>query len=240
MDLCKINEKRPWYEKKSLDITQAKKNLKNLLELELDRVFRFEDKIHDIKRVNLPKSKIAESKDFAIIQKWLPEGYKFNLDLLFQGSRDGRAPDVFHKLCDNKDPTLTLIKAKARKTRDIHIVGGFLDKDWHQNQKVPICSDRAFLFSVTSDLKCPVINAEKPAFGKWGYGPVFGEGPDLGVVDFNFNHSIPSSYQDSAKIFGLLKRRWDDDDDDEDDEAKKKNGGGRYCGLVKKSLMCWR
>lgn len=218
-DLCQINEKRPRYEEDSLNVTQTKNSLKNLLDLELDKVFKFQDRIPDIKRENFPESKIAENKDFLLIKNWLPEGYKLDLGLLFRGTRDGMDTDVFHKLCDNKGPTLTLIKAKARKTRDIHIVGGFLDQDWQQDikAKVAICSDKAFLFSVTSNLKCPVIDASKAAEGKYGFGPMFGEGPDLGVVDFNFNYSVPCSYKDSAKLFGLQRKRYESDDEDEEE-----------------------
>lgn len=45
--------------------------------------------------------------------------------LLLRGTRDGMSSTVFHSLCDNKGPLLTLIKTR----KDI-LCGGFSSIDW--------------------------------------------------------------------------------------------------------------
>ena len=45
--------------------------------------------------------------------------------LLYRGSRDGFGVDNFHRLCDNKGNTLTVVKS----TKD-NVFGGFTDIDF--------------------------------------------------------------------------------------------------------------
>ena len=46
--------------------------------------------------------------------------------LIYRGSEDGFTAAVFHKKCDQKGPTLIIIKSDKGK-----IFGGFTDIDWN-------------------------------------------------------------------------------------------------------------
>ena len=46
-------------------------------------------------------------------------------ELIYKMSENGSSPKIFHKLCDNKGPTLTIIKTKGNK-----IFGGFNSLRW--------------------------------------------------------------------------------------------------------------
>ena len=59
-----------------------------------------------------------------VLQHWLPEAMVGEWRLLFRASRDGFAASVFHCKCDNKGPTVTLVKSGA------NIFGGFTEKPW--------------------------------------------------------------------------------------------------------------
>ena len=48
--------------------------------------------------------------------------------LLYRGSRDGWLSSNFHKHCDEKGPTVTLIKAVVN-TKE-YIFGGYTDQSW--------------------------------------------------------------------------------------------------------------
>ena len=47
------------------------------------------------------------------------------MKLLYRGSKDGWAHADFHRLCDNKGPTVTLVKSSAGR-----ISGGFTTVSW--------------------------------------------------------------------------------------------------------------
>ena len=57
---------------------------------------------------------------------WLPPRKgEYRLRLLFRASRDGFAAATFHSRCDNKGPTVTIVKSGN------NIFGGFADVSWH-------------------------------------------------------------------------------------------------------------
>ena len=58
------------------------------------------------------------------LKGWLPTGLEGEWCLLFRASRDGFAGQTFHSKCDNKGPTITVVKSGA------NIFGGFTEKSW--------------------------------------------------------------------------------------------------------------
>ena len=59
-----------------------------------------------------------------ILKAWLPGAMVGEWRLLFRASRDGFAASAFHSKCDNKGPTVTVVKSGA------NIFGGFTEKPW--------------------------------------------------------------------------------------------------------------
>ena len=59
-----------------------------------------------------------------ILKACLPEAMVGEWRLLFRASRDGFAASAFHSKCDNKGPTVTVVKSGA------NIFGGFTEKPW--------------------------------------------------------------------------------------------------------------
>ena len=59
-----------------------------------------------------------------ILKGWLPEAMVGEWRLLFRASRNGFAASAFHSKCDNKGPTVTVVKSGA------NIFGGFTEKSW--------------------------------------------------------------------------------------------------------------
>ena len=59
-----------------------------------------------------------------ILKAWLPEAMVGEWRLLFLASRDGFAASAFHSKCNNKGPTVTVVKSGA------NIFGGFTEKPW--------------------------------------------------------------------------------------------------------------
>ena len=59
-----------------------------------------------------------------ILKVWLPEAMVGEWRLLFRASRDGFSASAFHLKCDNKGPTVTVVKSGA------NIFGGFTETPW--------------------------------------------------------------------------------------------------------------
>ena len=66
----------------------------------------------------------APNRDFLLS---LFEDKKFQTKLLFRGSKDGFTSAKFHSLCDNKGPTLVLVKSRLG-----YYFGGYSSTSWRK------------------------------------------------------------------------------------------------------------
>jgi hypothetical protein len=151
-------------------------------------------------------SKIIADEQFETLRNWLPQGYKFDLKLLFRGSFDGMSAGEFHEKCDAKGATITLIKCHFNGALSSKTVGGFLDQSWHSRDSYSI-SKEAFLFSLAeqsgNSVKCPILESYfGNAFqGHPQYGPMFGKGSDLYLeTDLTTGGIYPSSYSNAGAL----------------------------------------
>ena len=86
--------------------------------------------------VNTSESRKALSK---LLSESLPLR---NCELLFRGSRDGLGPQAFHSKCDNKGPTLVLVRSSQGA-----VFGGFASQPWNSGDSW-ISAPGSFLFSL--------------------------------------------------------------------------------------------
>ena len=113
--------------------------------------------------------------------------------LLYQISRDGPSANLFHDLCDNKGPTLILVKTDTG-----HVFGGFNPLSWISEYMYNE-SENSFLFSLTDGkyrkpIRCKVKNSLKRYAIKQNekdYSPGFGEAnnADLLIAFKNLKNS---------------------------------------------------
>ncbi len=112
------------------------------------------------------------------------------LSLLWRGSRDGFDAETFHRLCDGKANTVTVIK-----NTNGFIFGGFTSIPWSSSGNNEADST-AFLFSLTNPsntpLKLKVKLSQYSVYHLSSYGPIFGWGHDLHVS--NLPHTNRDSY----------------------------------------------
>ena len=119
-----------------------------------------------------------------LTRSWLPSATVG--PLLYSGTRDGLTAADFHRQCDGKGPTLTLIRTPAG-----HVFGGYTAASWCSPDKPTfvLCGD-AFLFSVTGPhdhstlQKYPLLEGRPPVAIQCNAdtGPVFGGGPDVMIT----------------------------------------------------------
>ena len=93
-----------------------------LKELEAEaRFYRLQGILDALKPKLFVGSVILTNKEHRrILKGWLPEGLVGEWRLLFRASRDGFAVAKFHTRCDNKGPTITIVKSEG------NIFGGFI------------------------------------------------------------------------------------------------------------------
>ena len=132
--------------------------------------------------------------------KKLNEWCKYKeMELIYRGSRDGMTDNDFHKKCDKKGETITLIKNEKG-----NIFGGYASIPWSSDNSFHSAPD-SFLFTLTNihgtePTKFPSKNDKNEVCHNSSCGPAFGF-EDLGIyISFNKKggwSGFPYTYQDS-------------------------------------------
>ena len=100
-------------------------------------------------------------------------------------------------MCDNKGPTLTLIKTVAG-----HTFGGFTTISWDSSGSWKN-DTQSFLFSVDKQTKYPIVNSYGNAiFCGSSYGPTFGNGHTIYVSDNSNSNS--NSHVSNGNAYNIL------------------------------------
>ncbi|PKY52129.1 hypothetical protein RhiirA4_546986 [Rhizophagus irregularis] len=121
--------------------------------------------------------------------------YDFNL--LVRGSRDGFESENFHKLCDEKGPTITVISVKNTN----EILGGFNPLNWLSNSVEYVETDESFIFSfdknkLTDFIFSKVVDGKYAIYNR-SIGPDFGHNnSDLRLI---LNSKEGQCYKNSYK-----------------------------------------
>ncbi|KAK8800701.1 hypothetical protein WA158_000026 [Blastocystis sp. Blastoise] len=130
-------------------------------------------------------SRIIEKRCFETpLMKWL--GKEKRWKLLFTASKHEYKASQFHKYCDYKGETVTIIKHKGNYNH-INIFGGYTDQNWDSNSGNKPAS-KEFLFTLSNEHGIPPTHYLHNGNGSgilcsslWG--PVFGSGFDISLVD---------------------------------------------------------
>ena len=108
-----------------------------------------------------------------IIINWIKESINktnINFELIFKMSVNGSDSEKFHKYCDNKGPTLLLIKTTKNK-----IFGGFTPYNWNSKKgEIRDKNNQTFIFSLNLLRKYYMLSTKKEAIICGPGGPVFG------------------------------------------------------------------
>ena len=130
------------------------KNLENkIIDLEKENK-SLKENINKIKEYLFPdlifNSKI--SFDEKMVKDWI--GKHFSAHLLFSLSKNGAEPTEFHRLCDNKGPTIIFIE-----TTKGYKFGGYTELEWDQSNSGKF-DNSTFLFSINNREKYTKRNSQ--------------------------------------------------------------------------------
>ena len=122
-------------------------------------------------------STLASSKDIALIKEWI--GGTIGFKLIFKATKDGFGAADFHKLCNGVAPLLIIIKTNFGK-----LIGGYTILSYNSTGGwIVDNSSKCFLFSLTLGKKYPMISTANTIYDGFTYGPTFGVGHDLCLVN---------------------------------------------------------
>ena len=167
-DISKINE--------TIDKCKNNNKIKINLYLNDEEVNNFSDKIKTMGKIG-SKIKFSNSKiefDENLVSDWI--GKNFTSELLFSTTNNGFKPSEFHRLCDNKGPTIIFIETKKGC-----IFGGYTELDWDKSSEYKT-DESTFLFSINNKAKytrknklCSIYCRDDlaPSFGGNGYPDFF-------------------------------------------------------------------
>ena len=153
---------------------EIKKRLSDL-EYKVDLLYKEKEKNNDLK--GFEKTIIKNQEEANKILKWICPNNERKVKLLYKATLEENTPDDFHRKCDNKGATVTLIETtKGRR------FGGYTSLNWSSNEGWKDDKE-AFLFSLDNDKKYNVIpDSQYKVYSCQGHGPWFGNNGNIGLA----------------------------------------------------------
>ena len=71
-------------------------------------------------------AKLILEEHYPLFKNWLKK--EINLELIYRASRDGWESNIFHQKCDNKGPTIVVVRSELGK-----IFGGYASISWDRS-----------------------------------------------------------------------------------------------------------
>ena len=154
------------------------------------------DKILLLYKEEIKKKQIKE-EDLKKIKEWVAPGKKVQLNLVFKKTVNGHTFKDFHKFCDNKGKTITLIETEEGRR-----FGGYADKDWKDKWGWRE-SINDFVFSLDLNKKYSFQSKSgQSSFIDENYGPNFGStiSPEM-HMDIYFKNNLNDGISNNSYYF---------------------------------------
>ena len=122
-----------------------------------------------IEKIKITESEIVKNSEIQLINSWIKPDTEIKYKLLFSTKINGDDSSIFHLLCDDNFPTLTIIKTKTGFR-----FGGYTTIPWKSDSLVFYKDNLAFLFSLDKKMKYLPENPDEAICCISGCGPTFG------------------------------------------------------------------
>ena len=161
-----------------INIIQENKEIKQkLIDLEqkVNILLKEKEKREDMK--GFEKTIIKNNSEAEKLMKWVCPNNERKVKLIYKATPEENTRDDFHRKCDNKGATLTIIETtKGRR------FGGYTSVCWDSSSGWKDDKE-AFLFSLDNDKKYDVIQSKNDkVYSGSGYGPWFGSDGNIGLA----------------------------------------------------------
>ncbi|XP_062501310.1 uncharacterized protein LOC134178448 [Corticium candelabrum] len=145
-------------------------------------------------------STLMKTEDKRVLLSWLSG--KMNWRLIYKASRDGFRAANFHRCCDNKGETISVIH-----TTGGYLFGGYTDVPWTSASGVYKQSSQSFLFAFRSSslgntaVKATIVNSDHAVIHNSSYCCIFGRGYNINIHDSSNTNSISSSNWSNGEYY---------------------------------------
>jgi hypothetical protein len=163
------------------ELTNIKKENKEIkekltyLEQKINILLQEKDKKDDLK--GFENTIIKNNSEAVKILKWICPNNERRVKLLYKATPEENTRDDFHRKCDNKGATVTIIETtKGRR------FGGYTSLSWDSSSEWKNDKE-AFLFSLDNDKKYDVLqDASYKVYSNAGFGQWFGNNGNIGLA----------------------------------------------------------
>ena len=138
------------------------------IKFEINVIKNEKEKKLEINPVIYSPSKIIKTELFKQLNNWINPLSSLKFQLLFTASINGDSAETFHKVCDGKGPTVTIVKGANG-----YIFGGYVTVPFSSDGQSHY-DDKAFLFSLTNMKKFPIKIKEQAVRHISIWGPYLG------------------------------------------------------------------
>ena len=148
---------------------KIKNELKETIKKEI--INELKGKIEDKEKIwpkIVSKSNIINNDLFKKLNDWINPLKSLKFKLIFSATINGDKSSDFHKFCDGKGPTVTIVKGE-----NDYIFGGYVTVPYSSDSKSHY-DDKAFLFSLTNMKKFPIKIKENAVRHSFFWGPYIG------------------------------------------------------------------
>ena len=205
LDVTKeLKEKNEFLENKINNLEKKFEEKISFFENQINNLRKINEKQNETKRSDLMDSLIISKKaDINLLKEWISPNQNKSFELIYRASRDGDTVQDFHRMCDNKTPTISIFK-----TPKDYIFGGYTTVIFNNpdNNSLQLKDEKAFIFSLNNREKYKTKDKNESIRINPSFLIIFGNGSNSIQIEDNAlkseNHwSNPcGSYGDNLKL----------------------------------------
>ena len=178
-----LKEKNQYLENKIINIEKNFNDKISALENQINNINKkLENNDQSIKENSIDSLIISKIEDIKLLKGWISPNQKVTFELIYRASRDGDTTKDFHRMCDNKSPTICLLKTPGG-----YIFGGYTTILFNNpNKKEFILKDeKAFVFSLNKKEKFFSKDGNNSIYIHPDYLIIFGDGSNSIQIENN-------------------------------------------------------
>ena len=125
---------------------------------------------------------ISNPEDIKLLKNWVSQNSNITFKLIYRATRDGDTEEDFHKMCDNKSPSISILI-----TPNGYIFGGYTTLLFNNpaNESLDLRDEEAFVFSLNRRKKFETQDKNVSICKRPGYLIVFGNGKNSIQIEKN-------------------------------------------------------